>query len=175
MRRKRTKDDVKIPSFLVDATLGTLARHLRMLGFDAEYGRRGDTEALIHRAVKEGRWFLTRRDISGATLSAARILEISDDQPDRQVMQIFQSIPMPLDDTLWFSRCLICNRMLEDISLEEAQGLVPDYIAQTHRHFRRCPSCTRVFWPGSHSLRMRRTMEEWLTKAEGKIDQKAHR
>ena len=162
MNERRVDPDAERPSFLVDGMLGALARHLRMLGFDAEYCRQCTMETALERAAREGRWFLTRQDMVGLSTPKARILRLLDDFPHLQVLQVLRSIPAKADESRWFTRCLLCNRSLEDLQWEEARPFVPDHIAQTHRHFRRCPSCTRVFWPGTHSLRMRRTMEQWV-------------
>ena len=45
--------------FVVDAMLGSLARKLRALGFDAAYYRSGEDAGLMERSVREGRIILT--------------------------------------------------------------------------------------------------------------------
>jgi uncharacterized protein with PIN domain len=168
MSESKASQDGDLPSFLLDGMLGTLARYLRMLGLDAEYCEGFGTEASIKRAVKEGRWFLTRKDVQEEAVRGTLFLQLSEDLPDRQVLQVLRSVPVQTSEARWFTRCLLCNRLLEDMTWKEVQGLVPEYIAQTHRRFRRCPCCARVFWPGSHSLHMRRTMERWLEESSRK-------
>ena len=45
--------------FVADAMLGSLARKLRVFGFDASYYRSGDDRGLLEIAKKEGRVILT--------------------------------------------------------------------------------------------------------------------
>ena len=47
-------------AFIADAMLGRLARWLRMLGYDTAYEKAISDQALIERALAEGRWVLTR-------------------------------------------------------------------------------------------------------------------
>jgi uncharacterized protein with PIN domain len=58
------------PRFLVDAMLGSLARRLRLLGFDAAYTISSDDE-LIGKAIRENRIIITM-DTELATSSSAR-------------------------------------------------------------------------------------------------------
>jgi uncharacterized protein with PIN domain len=48
------------PLFIADVMLGSLARWLRILGYDVVYDSRLDDAALVERAVKEKRVILTR-------------------------------------------------------------------------------------------------------------------
>jgi hypothetical protein len=167
MEERRLDGEEYSPRFLLDGMLGTLARNLRMLGFDAVYATGRHPEPMIRRAAGEGRWFLTRRTLREKEPLPIPVLKITDDAPHRQLLQVLRALPSPSEPSRWFTRCLRCNRLLDDLSQEEAQGLVPEYIAHLHRQFRRCPSCARIFWPGSHSLRMRGMMEAWVKEARG--------
>jgi len=48
------------PKFIADVMLGKLARWLRILGYDVAYDPNADDEALVQRAVNEGRILLTK-------------------------------------------------------------------------------------------------------------------
>jgi uncharacterized protein with PIN domain len=39
---------------------------------------------------------------------------------------------------------------LEEIRKEAAEGLVPAFVYEKCAHFRRCPLCGKIFWPGTH-------------------------
>jgi uncharacterized protein with PIN domain len=152
--------------FLVNGMLGTLARNLRMLGFDAEYDS-GDLTRLMERVGREGRWLLTRRDVERMGPAPVVVLRITQDRPALQVIEILRSLSYPVDPTRWFSRCLRCNRTLSLLPREEAREMIPEFVAQTQPSFRQCPSCRRVYWPGTHSHRMRSTIEGWVKAASG--------
>ncbi len=46
--------------FVLDVHLGKLARHLRLLGFDARYSNAYEDAEIVDLAVREGRIVLTR-------------------------------------------------------------------------------------------------------------------
>jgi uncharacterized protein with PIN domain len=166
---RRGKESSGPVRFLLDGTLGSLARRLRMLGFDAEYCS-GSAEQLASMASNEERWFLTRRASRLPGRLAERVLRIREDGVEAQVVQVIQELRPPLDPALWFSRCIRCNQVLQDLPWEEAREWVPDFVARTHRHFRRCPECRRVFWPGTHTVRMRAAMKRWARRCGGKVE-----
>lgn len=151
--------------FLVDQMLGALARNLRMLGFDASYPPGGPWQRLPEKAVAEGRCLLTKRyDPKGARFKIL-LIKILHDDPGQQVVQVLRSISGSADPSLWLGRCLRCNIPLECLGKEEARPWVPEHVAYTQTRFRRCPSCGRVFWPGTHSRHMVQTMERWVQMA----------
>ena len=147
--------------FVVDEMLGRLARWLRVLGYDTVAPRPVEDVALVRLAMRDGRVLLTRdtllmqrRPVVHGELRA--ILVRHDHLVDqlRQLMDEFGLV------RLGPPRCLLCNAPLEELPWARAERLVPPYVAQTQRAFRRCPSCGRVFWPGTHWERMERVLRE---------------
>jgi uncharacterized protein with PIN domain len=138
--------------FLVDKTLGKLAKWLRILGFDTIYL---EYPALpeIREQVAQGRIFLTRNrrllpNVPGAVF-------ISSDHVDAQLGQLYREGHIDFKEELWFSRCILCNVPLTNVSNEEVDTLVPEYVRRTASLFARCPLCGKVYWPGSHLNRMK--------------------
>lgn len=157
------------PRFILDGSLGKLARNLRMFGLDAELMDR-PLRQILSRASREGRRVLTR------TAQARRlrnwpvpVMEIRDDRPENQLIQVLRSLPQPVQSSRWFWRCLVCNTRLQEIMREEAAFRVPDHVALSHERFRHCPSCGRIYWPGSHRKNMLRSMERWAMEAWGAV------
>lgn len=151
--------------FLADQMLGALARNLRMLGFDASYPPGDPWCRLQEKALGEGRFLLTKRyDPKRARLKVP-LIRILHDDPGQQVVQVLRSISGPLDPSLWLGRCLQCNTPLVFLSKDEARPWVPEHVAYTQTRFRRCPTCGKVFWPGTHSHHMVQTMERWVQMA----------
>jgi hypothetical protein len=145
--------------FFADAMLGRLARWLRVLGCDTVYRSQrkpGDLE----RAAAEGRVPLTRdRKLAASVEDAVLILP---DHVGDQLRLLASMFPIAARPEQWFTRCLECNSRLEEASPEQAREMVPDYIFQTaSATFRRCPSCGRLFWPGSHRKRMIESLRAW--------------
>ncbi len=153
--------------FLLDGSLGRLARNLRMFGVDVEMETQ-DLENLIRRAKEEARILLTRRSVRPEKIPAAlKVIRIHEDDPERQVVSVLKWLGAPVPRAKWFSRCLLCNQLLEEVPSTSVEGSVPDYILLVHTRFRLCGECGRVYWPGSHRANMEERMERWAFEAWG--------
>ncbi len=146
----------KMPGFIADAMLGSLARWLRFFGLDCEFAELPDAE-LLSRARREGRWLLTR-DRTLAALGPRTVLVRSAELED-QLVEVFARLELTPKASLENARCGACNGTLEKLSPEVAAAIVPPHVAQTARSFRRCTRCGRVYWPGSHARRIHERME----------------
>ena len=71
-----------------------------------------------------------------------------------QLAEIVERLALAPPDTHWLTRCLECNTALEPRVKEAVRALVPPRVFATQSNFVGCPSCGRVFWPGSHFNRM---------------------
>jgi hypothetical protein len=60
------------------------------------------------------------------------------------------------------TRCLVCNAPPDAVPAGEACTLLPPAARDLGGPVRRCPSCGRVYWPGSYTRRMRRSLAEAL-------------
>ena len=150
------------PPLLADAMLGGLAKWLRALGLDVAHDPGLDDPEVVERAEAEGRWILTRdRDLVKRRRARHRHLLIDSVHVAEQVRQVLDELGITVQGDELFTRCLRCNRGLEDVSPEVAREEVPPYVARTQDAFRRCPACRRLFWPATHVGRMRRKLERW--------------
>lgn len=145
------------PRLLADGMLGTLAKWLRLLGYDTAYDNQASDPELAHRARAEGRVLLTR-DQELAARSGLRTLLIESEVLEEQVEQVQDALAPPPQPP--FSRCPVCNTALEPVSREEIADQVPPYVLKTQTEFHRCPGCGRIYWPGTHVDRMRRRLSE---------------
>ncbi len=144
------------PRLLADCMLGRLAKWLRLIGYDTAYENDATDHELARRARVEGRVLLTRDQ----QLSDRRGLEtlfIQSQQLEEQVQEVHDALGPPVDSS--FSRCSICNVVLEDVNAEDVVDRVPRYVLKTHVTFRRCPDCGRVYWSGSHVEAMEEQLE----------------
>jgi hypothetical protein len=137
--------------FVADVMLGTLAKWLRIAGYDTLFDPSLDDHQLVRLARAEGRTLLTR-DRELARRRGVNCLLVVSEKLDEQLGQI-------LGDRRWvpdqsFSRCPVCNAALQTLDPEAARPLVPPYVARTQSRFSQCPSCLRVFWRGTHWERM---------------------
>lgn len=144
--------------------LGTLARWLRILGYDTLYDPALDDHQLARLARAEGRVLLTR-DTQLARRRGVDSLLIESEHLDGQIAQVVSSLD--LDPARLFSRCPVCNGQLVDLDPEEARERVPAYVARTHHAFKLCPGCRRVYWRGSHWQQMEERLARFMTKQNG--------
>ncbi len=130
-----------------------------MLGYDTLYFQGDDFHRLLHLAREEERIILTRSRKLAARRPRDRILTIMEDLPSRQLEEMIQKASLQLDENLLFSRCLLCNDPLKEISRPEVEGKVPDFIFSQQKDFYGCPTCKRIYWPGTHLRTMVQKVE----------------
>ncbi len=151
--------------FFADSMLGRLAKWLRILGYDAHYGRARPGEALPVQAAEPDRRLLTRRE---ELKGRPGVVFIRSDHVGEQLRQLAEEGWIRPDPERAFRRCPVCNRLLEKADPASAWDRVPDYVF--HRHapeFRRCPACDRYYWHGSHRERMRAQLDAWGVPGAG--------
>ena len=136
-------------SFLCDRNLGRLAKWLRIMGFDTEYMRTWD-ESMIAQARAAGRILLTRkRDIAADRQSIVLESDFLKDQLR------YLDKRLKLSEKLQpYSRCSICNASLKCVKAQDVKNLVPEYVSTTRETFVRCPHCLRIYWKGTHTVKM---------------------
>ena len=146
------------PRFIADVHLGTLARNLRLLGFDTTWQRDLDDDAIIDLAARERRIILTRDKgiLKHGNVTHGYWLRATD--PDKQLEEIVRALDLAgrIDP---YARCMECNGELEPVPRSEAARAVPLQVFLVYREFRRCAGCGRTYWPGSHLARLEKVVE----------------
>jgi hypothetical protein len=146
--------------FLVDRMLGKLVKGLRMLGYDTIYYRAVDAQQMIQLARQEDRIILTRNTKFKSKRPEDHIVLVMEDNPFRQLVELVQKGHISLNEKNLFSRCLLCNVPLDEISREEAAGKVPEFVFYQQKAFFQCPQCRKIYWPGSHQENMQKKVEK---------------
>jgi uncharacterized protein with PIN domain len=147
------------PRFAADAMLGKLARWLRLLGFDTVYEPDIADEALVRRALNEGRIILTRDRGLPEAWRVSAIHLVSAERPLAQVREVAGEFDLVRRARL-LTRCSRCNTLLIPATREEARDRVPPRVLASAQQLHRCPGCGRFYWTGSHVKRMRRMVED---------------
>jgi hypothetical protein len=138
--------------FAADRMLGKLAKWLRIMGQDVIYGPHLTGYGLIHAARKENRLILTR-DGRLKQKQPPEFIFIESDHYREQLRQVVKACGLdPLAQA--FTRCLLCNAMLEPRAKDAVKELVPPYVFSTQERFFACPRCNQVYWPATHHERM---------------------
>ena len=142
------------PVWMLDVHLGALARYLRMAGFNTWFQQEdlGD-ETLAKVAAKERRILLSR-DIGWLKrrlVPYGRWIRATDPQEQfREVIRAYE-----LQDRIQpFTRCTQCNDLLKMVDKPSIKTRVPARVYEQYYQFKACPSCDKVYWPGTHINKM---------------------
>ncbi len=150
--------------FSADAMLGRLARWLRVMGYDTRFDAGIADADLVRSALEERRVILTRDRGIPDRWRVPRLLLLEAEAPRDQLRELARHFPLEWRGRI-FTRCTRCNDPVERVSPADLVGRVPESVLQTHERFRRCPSCGRIYWDGSHAARMRRALEQMLGRS----------
>mgnify|MGYP000120727484 FL=1 len=147
---------------LVDGMLGRLARWLRLLGLDVEYGRDMEDDELIRRAVEEGRVLLTRDTglHSRALKAGVRSLLVPGDTEAERIAWVSERLGVELEVDPSRSRCPSCGARIRRVDKSSVASLVPPKVYEAHDEFWVCTGCGKVYWRGSHWVNMERMIRE---------------
>ena len=139
--------------FIADVHLGTLARNLRLLGFDTLWERDLDDEAIIGIAHDDERIILTR---DTGILKNGRVTHgywVRSTDPEEQLEEVVAAIDLA-GAVRPYTRCMECNGELEQVERQDVARSVPLQVFLVYRDFRRCQRCHRIYWRGSHLKRL---------------------
>lgn len=154
MRRER-------PDFVCDAMLGGLARWLRAAGYDAEFACDVTDHHLVSRALATGAVLLSsdgqifeRNVIKHKTAKAVFVppglgkLE--------QLDFVLRELRLPIRPQ---TRCMTCGGSLEEVERQSIRGEAPPKAYAACDRFWRCGRCGKLFWRGTHWLKITARLE----------------
>lgn len=143
----------RVDKFLCDGMLGSVARWLRLLGYDAAYaGSKATDTEVLERAEREGR-FLATRDVElvqRALRAGIGALLLKEASKEEQVLLLLMHAGAALDPDRFFTRCTECGELLAKAPKDEVVDKIPPGVAELQTEFWRCPGCAHVYWQGSH-------------------------
>ena len=154
-------------AFLADAMLGSIARKLRIFGFDTLYNAQVNDDEILKIGMEQDRVILTADKelfkrivkigargvlVSGGTSELEDLVHILRKSGIRSVGM----------DGIG-SRCSVCNGSLEertsghlkkDDDDNNENVVLPDRVIARHNQFFQCTICDKVYWKGSHLKRI---------------------
>ena len=136
---------------LCDQMLGTLAKWLRILGFDTFYANAEmSDEDLLGIAKGENRAIFTRDKelIIRGKKKNLNVILIETTDLDLQIKQVLKHVN--IDESAVLSRCTICNTVLDTVEKNKIQGKVPSKVFENNEKFWFCSKCNKFYWIGSH-------------------------
>jgi uncharacterized protein with PIN domain len=150
-------------TFLLDSMLGSLARKLRILGFDTLYDSSSQDHALIDAACRSARILITSDfDLYGrACRSGIKSLLVKTSADEERLTEIFSKLGMHRLPSGEKSRCSVCNGELE-ICPQSDRDPSPIF---------RCLECGKLYWKGGHWKKLDLLFSEVNRTLEGGYNQ----
>ena len=149
------------PRFIVDSMLGSLARWLRMLGYDTVYAKGWHDARVLEVAAAEGRVLVTRDHglYRRALRRGVEASYVGEDLAEAlALLSLRYGIRLEVDPSA--SRCPLCNAPLKEVGREEVRGRVPPRVYERYDRFWVCTGCGQVYWMGGHWRGIRETLLE---------------
>jgi len=137
--------------YLCDQMLGTLAKWLRLCGFDTFFTNSDiDDKELLDISRNENRILITRSKqiIDKGRKKNLKIIELTTTDLDKQLEIVLKKVK--IDEKLILSRCSLCNTILVTIKKEEVIDKIPKISYENSEKFWFCSKCKKYYWMGSH-------------------------
>ena len=158
LQRLRAKP-LRKPKFILDVHLGTLAKYMRMLGFDTLYKNDYIDEEIVKISLKERRAILTK---DRGILKRSEVTHgywIRSTKTEEQLIEVMKRFDLK-NQIKELSRCLLCNSLLKKISKEKIIDRLPRKVKEFQNEFYYCKNCDKIFWKGSHYAKMLAVIEK---------------
>jgi uncharacterized protein with PIN domain len=163
---KLNETPLRRPAFILDVHLGTLARRLRLLGFDALYRNDYRDPEIVGIAAREKRTILTRDRGLLCRGAVTRGYRIRSQDPDRQVREVLDRFDL-YGRTAPFTRCTACNGRLDPVPKRDVSAQLAPGTLRCHDTFFRCRTCGKIYWEGAHFSRLKLLVERCADRRPG--------
>ncbi len=147
--------------FILDVHLGTVAKTLRMLGFDTKYQNDLNDPEIIEISIAEKRIILTR---DRGLLKVKRVTHgywLRSTKPKEQIKEILVRFDL-FSQIKPFYRCRMCNGRVKQVEKDHITDRLPEKTRIYFDEFYLCSGCDRVYWQGSHYENMRAHIQSLL-------------
>lgn len=150
---KLRPEPLRRTAFVLDVHLGKLARLLRLLGFDALYRNDYEDAEIIRISLEQHRIILTRdrRMLFHKCITHARWLHSTN--PEKQVREVLARFDLYAQVHL-FRRCSVCNGLVQPVEKSEVFDRLEPLTKQYYGDFYQCAACGRIYWKGTHYVRI---------------------
>jgi uncharacterized protein with PIN domain len=150
---------------LCDHMLGSLAKWLRIFGFDTLYPDAMTNDDDILRIAKTETRLLISRDkelISRGKKAKLDVLELQTTNLDEQLALVLTHLP--INRTQVLTRCTLCNTPLISVEKKAIKTHVPPKVFETRDQFWFCSVCDKYYWMGTHYENMIEKINERTNK-----------
>jgi uncharacterized protein with PIN domain len=159
----RAGSDPPLPvRFVLDTHLGKLLSLLRLCGFDATLLE--DDADVAKVSARDARVALTR-DVGLLKRSIVRHgYWVRHTDPEAQLAEVLDQFDLA-DRMKPFSRCLRCNTLVAAVDAGTVSNRLLPRTRSNFQDFRQCPGCGRIYWQGSHYVRLAALIERVRQRA----------
>ncbi|MCI0423879.1 MAG: Mut7-C RNAse domain-containing protein, partial [Acidobacteria bacterium] len=137
--------------------LGSVARKLRIFGFDTLYVADADDAEILKLGIEQSRIILTadKELFKRAVGAGAQGVLVSGGSDLEDLVHILSKNGIMSIGEDWIgTRCSVCNGMLEERAPDQVRKKVPEKVGANHNEFFECVECGKVYWEGSHFKRI---------------------
>lgn len=148
--------------------LGTIAKKLRILGFDSKYFDTISDEDLLLIAKKENRAIITKdhKFADSAEKHDITVAKITLPTEGGQLLEIAKTFGWKkYEYNADSARCPLCNGTLQQIQKQMVTDMVPTRILEGVERFWICQYCYHLYWKGTHI----RNLEKMIGEINGKL------
>jgi len=147
--------------FIADGNLGDIVRLMRTLGFDVYFDPGISPREIIDISNSERRIILTRSRNLLKFKNVTHGIWVRPSPRLQEVRRIVELLDIR-DQAKPFSRCLRCNGLLRPARKEKLLALIPSKTGNFCDNYSRCASCGKVYWNGTHTVRMKDSVDKVL-------------
>ncbi len=143
--------------------LGSLAKWLRIFGFDTIYpDSTTDDEAVLRIAKNEKRLLISRDKelIQRAKKARISVLGVKTTNLIEQLSQVLATIQ--IDEKNILTRCTLCNTPLLTVEKKNIKEHIPEKVFKTRNEFWLCSICHKYYWMGTHYENMMEKINKLL-------------
>jgi uncharacterized protein len=167
-------------AFLADAMLGSIARKLRIFGFDTIYIAHAHDDEILKIGIEQDRVILTADKALFKRIAkvGARGLLVSGGASELEDLAyiLTNNGIMSVGMNGIGSRCSVCNGSLEEKTSDQLKnhernnndGVVPDRVIACYNQFFQCNTCGKIYWEGGHLKRIRALIRNLDDKLVGR-------
>lgn len=151
------------PKFILDVHLGKCAKYLRLLGFDSLYENTYDDPEIVVIAQAQQRAVLTRDVSLLKRKTVSRGYWVRSRTPSEQVTEVIHRFDLH-SHIRPFIRCMSCNGIVSMVTKEAVLNVLEPKTIRYYNEFCQCTKCRKVYWKGSHYLKMKKFVDELREK-----------
>lgn len=148
--------------------LGSLAKWLRIYGFDTFYPDSATSDDDLLRIAHTDQRLLITRDkvlIARGKKQGLEVIDLRTTDLNEQLRQVLLRIPPSSQDLL--TRCIVCNTILTPVKKTSVKEHVPPKVFATKDEFWYCAACKKYYWMGTHYENMLQKIQQLSEKNNG--------